>query len=82
MSDPNLDARGRALAEQIQEELASHGFGDKMTARYDPSLQCVLVGPVVLDADRQHEVYYPIGLEMTSIVDDVLRRAADGARES
>jgi len=69
-----MDDRGRRLAETIQRELAQRGLEDTMTARYDATVQAVLVGPVYLDAERQHEVYYPITLEWDAIVDDVLRR--------
>lgn len=74
MSDPSLDERGRQLAETIQSELGRRGFGSTMTARYDPAVEAVLVGPVFLDVERKHEVYYPITLECSAIVDDVLRR--------
>jgi hypothetical protein len=79
MSDPTTDERGRQLAETIQAELSLRGFDDTMTARYDPSVQAVLVGPVFLDVERQHEVYYPITLECSAIVDDLVRRTPSGA---
>jgi hypothetical protein len=81
MSDPSLDERGRRLAETLQAELAKRGLGDKMTARYDPDVECVLVGPVVLDVERRHEVYYPVGLEYADIVKDLVRRAGDEPHE-
>lgn len=75
MSDSSSDERGRALAETIQAELGRRGLGGTMTARYDSGVQAVLVGPVVLDVERKHEVYYPITLECSAIVDDVVRRS-------
>lgn len=81
MSDPTSDERGRRLAETIQAELAERGLEATMTARYDPSVQAVLVGPVFLDVERQHEVYYPITLECSAIVDDVVRRNEQSATE-
>jgi hypothetical protein len=77
MSEPSSDERGRVLAETIQTELAKRGLGETMTARYDPTVEAVLVGPVLLDVERQHEVYYPITLECSAIVDDLLRRTED-----
>jgi len=74
MSDLSSDERGRALAETIQAELGRRGLGETMSARYDAAVEAVLVGPVFLDVERQHEVYYPITLEWSAIVDDVVRR--------
>jgi hypothetical protein len=81
MTEPISDEKGRLLAETISAELARRGFGDTMSAHYDPAVRAVLVGPVYLDVERQHEVYYPITLECSAIVDDILRRRED-ARES
>ncbi len=74
MSDTTPDIRGTRLAETIQLELAARGLSGTLSARYDPSVGAVLVGPVVLEVERQHEVYYPITLECSAIVEDVVRR--------